>query len=234
MARNGESYSELARTEHQWRVTDLDPATDRGDWQAGSWPVSRRLRFWKLDIGSPVTRPIANLPLPAALDLAARGSLAGYASALVLFGAAALSILIYAVRRHRIDDYRGRYRVWAWAAMLWCLASIDAVADLRSLLRVLCVALTGHTGPGGGVAWWLAPWLLALFFVALRTALDMRPSRPALASFLLALAMLDGRDLSWMALVFRSTTCRPPWSCAGFRWAAIGYCFGAAWRLADM
>jgi len=201
VARNGESYSELARTEHQWRVTDLIP---RRSWGLVGWFVAGVATVALLEAGYwlAITRPVANVPLPTALDLAARGSLAGYTSALVLLGAAALSILIYAVRRHRIDDYRGRYRVWAWAAMLWCLASIDAVADLRSLVRVLCVALTGHTGPGGGVAWWLAPWLLALFFVALRTALDMRPSRLALVSFLLTLGcwtaalVLDGARFS--------------------------------------
>ncbi len=200
-ARNGESYSELARTEHQWRVTDLIALRS---WGLAGWFVAGVATVALLEAGYwlAITRPVANVPLPAALDLAARGSLAGYTSALVLLGAAALSILIYAVRRHRLDDYRGRYRVWAWAAMLWCLASIDAVADLRSLVCVLCVELTGHTGPGGGVAWWLAPWLLALFFVALRTALDMRPSRLALASFLLALGcwtaaiVLDGNRFS--------------------------------------
>jgi hypothetical protein len=120
--------------------------------------------------------------------VAARDSFAGYTSALVLVGTAALSVLIYVVRRHRVDDYGGRYLVWAWAAVLWLLASVDAVADLRTLVRVVCVHLTGQAGPGDGIAWWLAPWLLAVAFVALRASLDLRASWLALVSFLLALA----------------------------------------------
>ncbi len=199
--RSSESYSELARTEHLWRVTDLIPRRSSG---LAAWFVAGVATVALLEVGywMAITRPIADVPLPAALDLAAHDSLGGYTSALVMFGAAAVSILIYAVRRHRIDDYRGRYRVWAWAAMLWCLASIDAVADLRSLVRVLCAAWTGHTGPGDGVAWWLAPWLLALSFIGLRTVIDVRPSRPALISLLWRLAVGRPR-LSSTALVFR-------------------------------
>ncbi len=184
--RSSETYSELARTEHLWRVTDLIP---RRSWGLAAWFVAGVAIVALLEAGywMAITRPIGDVPLPTALDLAAHNSLRGYASSLVMCGAAAVSILIYAVRRHRTDDYRGRYRVWAWAAMLWCVASIDAVADLRSLVRVLCVALTGHSGPGEGIVWWLGPWLFVLFFVALRTALDVLPSWPALISLLLAI-----------------------------------------------
>jgi hypothetical protein len=185
-ARSTETYTELARRDHQWRVTDFIP---RGRLGLAAWFIAGIAIVGLLEVAywAAVTTPLADIPLPGALDLAARASLAGYSSALALFGAAAVSALIYAVRRHRVDDYRGRYRVWGWAALLWFVASIDGVADLRALIRVFGVHLTGHTGPGDGIAWWLAPWLLVLSFVVLRASLDLRASWPALASFLAAL-----------------------------------------------
>jgi len=45
------------------------------------------------------------------------------------------SALLYQLRRHRIDDYRARYRVWIWLAIAWGVASFDMVAG---------VSKTGH------------------------------------------------------------------------------------------
>ena len=43
-----------------------------------------------------------------ALDVTARGSLASWCSSLLLLLSAGASLVIYSVRRHRVDDYRGR------------------------------------------------------------------------------------------------------------------------------
>jgi hypothetical protein len=50
------------------------------------------------------------------LDLAAKGSLGCWFSSLMLLAASATAILVYTVRRNRVDDYQGRYRIWLWAA----------------------------------------------------------------------------------------------------------------------
>ena len=67
---------------------------------------------WMLDRVADGGAPVA------ALDLAAKGSLGCWFSSLLLLAAAAVAILVYAVRRHRTDDYQGRYRIWLWAAGL--------------------------------------------------------------------------------------------------------------------
>jgi hypothetical protein len=126
----------------------------------------------------------------AALDLARADSLAGWFMTLAMFAAAVLSLFVYSVRRYRLDDYRGRYRVWLWGGWLWLVMSIDASADLRSAVQAACIALSGRVGPLDGMVWWLAPWSLLVAWLGVRMVLDMRGCRTATASLLVGLALL--------------------------------------------
>src|SRR5436190_9048405 len=47
----------------------------------------------------------------AALDASQRGSLATWYSSALLAAAAALAVVVFGIRAHRVDDYRGRYRI---------------------------------------------------------------------------------------------------------------------------
>jgi hypothetical protein len=105
------------------------------------------------------------------------------------------------VRRYRLDDYRGRYRLWLWSAGLSLAMSIDTMADLRGLTRLLAVEGGGWIGPLGGDLWWLCPVGLLFTLCGLRMALDMRGCRAGLASLLFALASLaSGVALAYIAL----------------------------------
>ena len=81
----------------------------------------------------------------AAFAIDAKGSLACWFSSLLLLAAAVGAILVYTVRRHRADDYRGRYRVWFWAACCLFLMATDQAASLREGFRDLMIWLTGTT-----------------------------------------------------------------------------------------
>src|SRR5205823_14278964 len=60
----------------------------------------------------------------AAFDLDGEGSLGAGFSAALLALSGVTAVLIYTLRRHRLDDYRGRYRLWLWAAMCWFVMSM--------------------------------------------------------------------------------------------------------------
>src|SRR5262245_36877797 len=64
----------------------------------------------------------------AAFDLASPGNLASWMAAIVLFVASAFCAITYSLRRHRIDDIRGRYRVWRMAALACLALSANSVA----------------------------------------------------------------------------------------------------------
>lgn len=98
--------------------------------------------------------------VPTALDAATPGSLADWSIGLACLGAAAALLLVYSVRRHRIDDYRGRYRLWLWAAAGCVVASADATTRLSEQLARLAASATAATTPFSAVV--SQTWPLAL------------------------------------------------------------------------
>lgn len=123
-----------------------------------------------------------------AFDLAAEGSLGSWFSSTTLLLASLAAVLVFMVRRHRQDDYHGRYRVWLWAAALWLLMSIDEGASLHESFQELMTAVSGQRGWGGGALWSIAGYGLLLLAVGTRLVLDMRSCRASTTTFVLAIA----------------------------------------------
>lgn len=126
------------------------------------------------------------------LDLQGAGTVAQWFSALLLLLAAAAARFIYWIRRHRLDDYRGRYRVWVWAAVGLLLASVDVQTAL-------------HEGLGHATAYLLRPywnlppqlcWMVwlgsAVGIAALRLLIEMRRSPMACLVLLVSLSGYGG------------------------------------------
>jgi hypothetical protein len=112
----------------------------------------------------------------AAFDLDGEGSLAVWFSSMTLALAGLAAILVYMIRRHKTDDYRGHYRVWLWAALCWFVMSIDETSSLHEGFKEMMVVLTGDRVFGDGSIWWVAPYFFLLGAVGMRLLVDMRPS----------------------------------------------------------
>lgn len=124
----------------------------------------------------------------AAIDLEGEGSLASWFSSTTLALAAAVAAVIFSLRRHRQDDYHGRYRVWLWAAALWLTMSIDESASLHEGFKELASHFSGQRGYGDGSIWWIAGYGLIFATVGTRLFLEMRCCR--LSSGALVLGVL--------------------------------------------
>ncbi len=77
------------------------------------------------------------------LSPTAPGSLMDWLVQGLRVAAAATAGLIYLVRRHRVDDYRGRYRWWLWAAGCCLLASADATTHFSTQLTHVVARASG-------------------------------------------------------------------------------------------
>jgi len=122
----------------------------------------------------------------AALDLAAKGSLGCWFSSLLVLAATVAAMLVYSVRRHRTDDYQGRYRIWLSAAACGLLLATDQAASLREAFRDAMILLTGTKLTGDGTLWWVVFYALVFGAVGSRLLMDMRPSLRSMGFLLIA------------------------------------------------
>lgn len=134
------------------------------------------------------TTPLgAAAPHLSALDVANRGSLAHWFSAVTLALAAIGAGIVFSIRRHRVDDYRGRYRAWLWVAgaLAWC--SLDAATGLHESLGLAVSVLAGTPLDSPSLAaacliGWLSLYGLLLSTLAIRVGIEIWPSLPAFSA----------------------------------------------------
>jgi len=118
----------------------------------------------------------------AALSASERGSLAAWYSAGLLASAALLALLTFSIRSHRVDDYRGRYRIWLWAASALAWLSLDAATGLHDALGLGVSLLAGKqvvTAPlaAGCTIAWIAIYGLVFGALGVRLAIEIWPSK---------------------------------------------------------
>ena len=81
--------------------------------------------------------------------------LVAWTSAIALIVAAAYARIIYLLKRHRLDDLRGRYRIWRIASLIAVVMSADSVMGChRSLARpwgILPVGIRSAVIRAGGL-----------------------------------------------------------------------------------
>ena len=184
----GPRYTSAASPANQAHVTDFVPQRVRwltvcllsgAAFVAGLLVLSRYADVWASAIGAESV---------TALKVTGTGTLAAWFSSVLLGLAGLLSVLLYSLRKHRIDDYRGRYKVWLWAAAGWAVLSIDHVAPLHKLLVRGMTHVTGWTALPDGAVWWIAACALAFLLFGIRALRDLSESPFALVAALLAVS----------------------------------------------
>ena len=56
-----------------------------------------------------------------------------------------LALVTFGIRLHRVDDYRGRYRVWLWTAAGLAWASLDAATSIHDAVGLGLATAAGQT-----------------------------------------------------------------------------------------
>ncbi len=180
------TYHEAAATDWQRRVTDLIPTR----WGtlllllllgvaaiAGIEVLYGQSETWGTKFGG------ANV---AALDPTKPASLGGWFSSFVMVVCSMTALLVYSIRRHREDDYRGRYRIWVWAAVVWLFGSMAAAAPLHRLVAAAVAHATGSELVGNPAMFSTAFYAMILSTVAVPVVVDLRQNGLALLTILAA------------------------------------------------
>jgi hypothetical protein len=181
-----ENYGDAEFLEQQPRLTDLIP---RRGWTLAAVFVLGLAAIGGLGalyVAAPELAPQPDGGRLAMLDLAAPGSLAHWFSSLMLLAAGLTAVLIYTIRRHKVDDYQGRYRIWMWAATCFFLLATDSAAGLHDGLREVMTAVSGSRLMGDGTIWWAAPAAFLFAAVGARLLVDMWQCRGSSAAAILA------------------------------------------------
>jgi hypothetical protein len=180
------SYGDAASMDRQPRITDLIPR---------HYSTFLLLFLAGLTMLAGLEALYASMPDLAAMttsghlktiDLDAEGSLATSFSSALLAAAGCVAILVYSIRRHKLDDYHGRYRVWLWAAFCWFTMAIDESGSLHESFADMMSYLTGQSFLSHGAIWWIGAYVLMLGAVGLRLLLDMRCCLTSTAALLAA------------------------------------------------
>jgi len=116
--------------------------------------------------------------------------LVAWTSATLLLLVAAYSRLIYSLRRHRVDDYRGRYRVWRTASWAAVALSLNAVLGAHLPIARGLGHLVNYQLLPASAGWWLAPAVLLGGGLLIKLSLDAAECRGALATYLIAITCL--------------------------------------------
>ena len=124
-----------------------------------------------------------------AFDLGAKHNLSQWFSSTVLGLCSLAAIFIYSVRRHRVDDYHGRYRVWIWTTIVCMLSSLGETTDAGQFARGICRWLERISSLTEPFVWPSAVGLM-LGILAIRLAMEMRRSRLSMACEILAVICL--------------------------------------------
>ena len=200
-ARKADKYTEAANLENQPCVFDLIPIRYR--WLS-FWAVGGIACIAALLAGHFYLPRILAERLPAratAFDLATSGNLAAWFSSVMLLWAAATAVLVYSLRRHRLDDYKGRYRVWLWAAAALLAMSIDESASLRLLMQDIATQFAKSPLYGDGSVWWISGWALVITVLGARVLFDVRECPSVLCTLVLAATLWSGAAVAQLGLI---------------------------------
>ncbi|MGA2796147.1 MAG: hypothetical protein ABSE63_01080 [Thermoguttaceae bacterium] len=188
MANRSDHYPDASFLDEQMRMIDLVPRrlTILALWLAAGLAIISGLEVlynWQCELSATIAGGQF-----AAFDLTQTGCLGSWFASLLLLAASVAAVLTYTIRRHRTDDYHGRYRIWLWAALCCFFAATDVAADLHESLRQIMIHLTNTRVWGDGSLWWIIPCVLVLGALGSRLVLDMRPCRLSITALSLAAA----------------------------------------------
>ena len=179
-------FHDAAQLDQQARVTDFIPTRKRVLLALFTLGL---VFIGALETGYALVTGSAGAPRLSILDLAGPSSLANWFGSILLLKTGVTALVIFALRRHRLDDYGGRYRLWLWAACAWFVMSIDEVTGLHDDFQSVMALLTKWRGPESGYVWWLGTWAVVLAVLLVRLWFEMRRCLPAILALSTALIL---------------------------------------------
>jgi hypothetical protein len=132
------------------------------------------------------------------LALGGSMTLSSCLAASLLLATAILALAVFHIRRHKIDDYKGRYRMWYVVIVVLGLASVDVITHAHRGLRDVMGMLIEQPPWQNQATWWVLAWSFVGGVVALRALIEVRRCRLAVLTWMLAATCLAGSALLYL------------------------------------
>jgi hypothetical protein len=107
------------------------------------------------------------------IDLRSSGTLGSWIGHVGLLTAAAGALVVRQLRRHRLDDRRGRSAAWGWLAALFLLTSCAGQLPVGAVYAGLLSGVSGAVLGAGGQGWWVLTAGIAYTVVGLWAVLPL-------------------------------------------------------------
>ena len=190
-------YSAKALTAAQPRISELVPLRKR--WMFACLvailiPIALVEQLYMLR----VSKLQSIVEHTSALHLFGAGTIANWVASTLLLLASLGSLIIFSIRRHRIDDYSGRYRIWLWTSAFCLFCSLDAATGIHRLFMIAMMQLTDRELLAGGTGWWLLTGAAMAGILGFFLLQDVWRSRGASVSLLLSVACYVGATLFYL------------------------------------
>jgi hypothetical protein len=129
--------------------------------------------------------PLAtNTELARPLRLDRPDSLGNWARSFFLAGSSATALLVYQLRRYKVDDYKGHYRLWRPVIILLAVMSVDSVVNLVPWCGAMIDAVLGKRMALAGADWIRIVLTVGGGALAIRLLAEVRSSRLSLVMML--------------------------------------------------
>ena len=152
-------------------------------------------------------------------------SLQGWLAELYLLVAAGIAVVVRLMRRHRRDDYKGRFRAWGWMAVVLVAVACAGAVPIGRLVAAAFSDATGIAFGPDGFGWWVLVSAIVVAVVSLWAVLPLHERLATSAWLTLAL-------IAWGASAAASCM-----AAGGERIQAAGlaaWSFGSAFAFAAM
>lgn len=160
---------------------------------------------WETATGRPLIVPAGRFArslaaLAACCDPVGVASLQNWLAQTWLLVAAVVALVVRSMRRHRRDDYHGRYRAWGWMAGLLAGTALAGAVPVGPFLGAVVADSSGVVLGPQGIGWWLALATAAWLVVALWGVLPLHERAGTAVWLTLALAAWAGAAAAeWLA-----------------------------------
>ncbi len=125
------------------------------------------------------------------MQFGATATLSAWFASTLWLAIAGVSLVLFGVRRQRMDDLRCQYRWWLVAAMFSLFMSLNASINGHLLMANCLAKVVGWSPLPGNAFWWFMPAALICGGLAVRLILDLTESRLALTAAVLAMLTIS-------------------------------------------